>query len=199
MTVRQSWCGVDCRWVKVRSSSAFLTAVPKREEAMTTHILGISAYYHDSAACLLRDGQIIAAAQQERFTRKKHDAGFPDQAIDYCLRQGGISLTDLHSIVFYDKPLVNFERLVETYVAFAPRGVRSLVTAKAIWLKNRLRLHSVLEKTLATLAGVKKSALPALLFGEHSESHAASAFYPSPFRTAAVLCMDGAGEWGTTS
>src|SRR5215475_7786354 len=115
---------------------------------MTTHILGLSAYYHDSAACLLRDGQIIAAAQQERFTRKKHDASFPDQAISYCLRQGGISCTDLNSIVFYDKPLVTFERLLGTYVAFAPRGVRSFVTARPVWLKNRSRLHSVLEKTL---------------------------------------------------
>src|SRR2546427_5269702 len=164
---------------------------------MTTHILGISAYYHDSAACLLRDGKIIAAAQQERFTRKKHDAGFPDRALCYCLREGGISCTDLDAIVFYDKPLVKFERLLETSLAFVPRGVRSFVTAMPVWLKERLRLKSVLEKTLATLAGVKKSALPSILFGEHHESHAASAFYPSPFSTAAVLCMDGAGEWGT--
>ncbi len=166
---------------------------------MTTHILGISAYYHDSAACLLRDGEIIAAAQQERFTRKKHDAGFPDRALCYCLREGGISFTDLHSIVFYDKPLVKFERLLETYLAFAPRGAWSFVTTMPVWRKGRLRLQSVLEKTLAALAGVKKSALPPLLFGEHHESHAASAFYPSPFSTAAVLCMDGAGEWGTMS
>src|SRR5215470_11118623 len=126
---------------------------------MTTHILGISAYYHDGAACLLRDGNIIAAAQQERFTRKKFDAGFPDRALCYCLREGDISLTDLHSIVFYDKPLVKFERLVETYQAFAPRGVWSFVTARPVWLKERVRLKSVLEKALAALAGVKKSAL----------------------------------------
>src|SRR5215831_4840077 len=181
------------------SYPAFLTAIPPREEEMTTHILGISAYYHDSAACLLRDGQIIAAAQQERFTRKKFDAGFPDRALSYCLREGGISVTDLHSIVFYDQPLVKFERLLETYRVFAPRGVRSLMTAIPAWLKDRLHLKSVLEKSLAAIAGVKKSALPPILFGEHHKSHAASAFYPSPFSTAAVLCMDATGECATTS
>lgn len=166
---------------------------------MTTHILGISAYSHDSAACLLRDGKIIAAAQQERFTRKKHDASFPDQALSYCLREGGISISDLHSIVFYDKPLVTFERLLQTYLAFAPRGVQSFVTTMPVWLRERVWLQSVLQKTLAALAGVKKTTLPPILFGEHHASHAASAFYPSPFSTAAVLCMDAAGEWATTS
>src|SRR5437870_6402906 len=166
---------------------------------MTTHILGISAYYYDSAACLLRDGKIIAAAQQERFTRKKHDAGFPDRALCYCLREGGISFTDLHSIVFYDKPLVKFERLLETYLSFAPRGRRSFVAALPVWLKEKLFLKALLSKALAALAGLKTSALPPLLFTEHHEAHAASAFFPSPFRTAAVLCMDGVGEWATTS
>src|SRR2546425_9545333 len=167
---------------------------------MTTHILGISAYYYDSAACLLRDGKIIAAAQQERFTRKKHDAGFPDRALCYCLREGGISFTDLHSIVFYDKPLVKFERLLETYLAFAPRGIRSFVTAMPIWLKEKLFQKQMLKRELLALTdGGVKALLPPLLFGEHHESHAASAFYPSPFDTAAVLCMDGVGEWATTS
>jgi carbamoyltransferase len=167
---------------------------------MTMYILGISAFYHDSAACLLRDGKIIAAAQEERFTRKKHYAGFPSQAVRFCLRSGGISLTDLHSIVFYDKPLVKFERLLETYLAFAPRGIRSFVAAMPVWLKEKLLLKSLLQKELAALsAGLKRSALPPILFAEHHESHAASAFYPAPFETAAILCMDGVGEWATTS
>jgi carbamoyltransferase len=165
-----------------------------------TDILGLSAFYHDSAACLLRDGEIIAAAQEERFTRKKHYAGFPSQSIRYCLREGGISLRDLHYIAFYDKPLVKFERLLETYLAFAPRGLRSFVTAMPIWLKEKLFQKKLLQTELLTLSdGLKKSELPPLLFGEHHESHAASAFYPSPFETAAVLCMDGVGEWATTS
>ena len=165
-----------------------------------TDILGISAFYHDSAACLLRDGEIIAAAQEERFTRKKHYAGFPSQSIRYCLREGGISLRDVRYIAFYDKPLVKFERLLETYLAFAPRGLRSFVTAMPIWLKEKLFQKKLLQTELLTLSdGLKKSELPPLLFGEHHESHAASAFYPSPFETAAVLCMDGVGEWATTS
>jgi carbamoyltransferase len=166
---------------------------------MSTYILGISAYYHDSAACLLQDGKIVAAAQEERFSRKKHDASFPRRAIRYCLRQGGVGLTDLEYIAFYDKPFVKFERLLETYLAFAPGGIRSFAAAMPVWLKEKLFLKSLLHKELAELAGVKKSAVPPLLFGEHHESHAASAFYPSPFTTAAVLCMDGVGEWATTS
>ena len=165
-----------------------------------TDILGISAFYHDSAACLLRDGEIIAAAQEERFTRKKHYAGFPSESIRYCLREGGISLCDLRYIAFYDKPLVKFERLLETYLAFAPRGLRSFVTAMPIWLKEKLFQKQLLQTEFLALSdGLKKSQLPQLLFGEHHESHAASAFYPSPFETAAVLCMDGVGEWATTS
>jgi carbamoyltransferase len=164
------------------------------------HILGISAYYHDSAACLLRDGQIVAAAQEERFTRKKQDAGFPAQAVRYCLREGGISLTDLQCMVFYDKPLVKFERLLETYLAFAPQGRRSFVAAMPVWLKEKFFLKRLLQKEFASLAGhIKQAALPPLLFTEHHEAHAASAFYPSPFDTAAILCMDGVGEWATTS
>ncbi|MGH7229505.1 MAG: carbamoyltransferase family protein, partial [Nitrospiraceae bacterium] len=165
-----------------------------------TYILGISAFYHDSAACLLRDGEIIAAAQEERFTRKKHDARFPSHAVRYCLREGGVSLSDLRHIVFYDKPLVKFERLLETYLAFAPRGMQSFVAAMPIWLKEKLLLKSLLQKELVALAeGASKADLPPILFAEHHESHAASAFYPSPYKTAAVLCMDGVGEWATTS
>jgi carbamoyltransferase len=164
------------------------------------HILGISAFYHDSAACLIGDGEIVAAAQEERFTRKKQDAGFPSYAIRYCLREGGISLSQLRYIAFYDKPLVKFERLLETYLAFAPRGLRSFLAAMPVWMKEKMFLKNLLEKELATIAGaLKKKELPQLLFAEHHESHAASAFYPSPFDTAAVLCMDGVGEWATTS
>jgi len=166
---------------------------------MPIHILGVSAYYHDSAACLTRDGEILAAAQEERFTRKKFDARFPTHAIQYCLREGSISLDDLKYFVFYDKPLIKFERLLETYVAFSPKGIKSFLAAMPVWLKEKLLLKSVLQDELVSLDGVKKSDLPPLLFGEHHESHAASAFYPSPFKSAAVLCMDGVGEWATTS
>lgn len=165
-----------------------------------TDILGISAFYHDSAACLLRNGEIIAAAQEERFTRKKHYAGFPSQSVRYCLREGGVSLNELRYVAFYDKPLVKFERLLETYLAFAPRGIRSFIAAMPVWLKEKLFLKKLLQTELLALTdGLRKAALPQLLFGEHHESHAASAFYPSPFETAAVLCMDGVGEWATTS
>ena len=165
-----------------------------------TAVLGISAFYHDSAACLLRDGHIVAAAQEERFTRKKHDAGFPQHAVRYCLRVAGVALPDLHAIAFYDKPLVKFERLLETYLAFAPRGFRSFLTAMPIWLKEKLLLKKLLQQELVAIEPGRKTAeLPPLLFGEHHESHAASAFYPSPYDQAAVLCMDGVGEWATTS
>jgi carbamoyltransferase len=163
-------------------------------------ILGVSAFYHDSAACLLRDGEIVAAAQEERFTRKKQDAGFPSEAIRYCLREGGISLGDVRYIAFYDKPLIKFERLLETYIAFAPRGLPSFVRAMPVWLKEKLFLKRLLQTDFAALDGGAGSlGLPPFLFGEHHESHAASAFYPSPFDGAAVLCLDGVGEWATTS
>ena len=166
----------------------------------TNLILGISAYYHDSAACLLRQGEIIAAAQQERFSRKKHDASFPDKAVDYCLQEVGAGLEDLKYVVFYDKPLLKFERIVETYLAFAPRGIKSFVTSMPVWLKEKLFLKDLLKNELLKLdSSVRKPDLPPLLFSEHHESHAASAFYPSPFRKAAVLCVDGVGEWATTS
>lgn len=166
---------------------------------MATYILGVSAYYHDSAAALVRDGVIIAAAQEERFTRKKFDARFPANAIKYCLQEGKIGLRDLRYIVFYDKPLVKFERLLETYVAFSPKGIKSFLAAMPVWLKEKLLLKTLLQNELVSLDGVEKTKLPPLLFGEHHESHAASAFYPSPFESAAVLCMDGVGEWATTS
>ncbi len=164
------------------------------------NILGVSAYYHDSAACLIQDGHVAAAAQEERFTRKKFDARFPAEAIRYCLREGGISLADLKYFVFYDKPLIKFERLLETYVAFAPRGIKSFLAAMPVWLKEKMLLKTVIQEELIGLDGIKlKADLPQVLFGEHHESHAASAFYPSPFKSAAVLCMDGVGEWATTS
>jgi carbamoyltransferase len=165
-----------------------------------SNILGVSAYYHDSAACLLRDGEIVAAAQEERFTRKKFDARFPTHAIQYCLREGRISLSDLKYFVFYDKPLIKFERLLETYVAFSPKGIKSFLAAMPVWLKEKMLLKTVIQDELVSLDGIKaKGDLSPVLFGEHHESHAASAFYPSPFKSAAVLCMDGVGEWATTS
>ena len=166
---------------------------------MDTTILGISAYYHDSAAALLRDGEIIAAAQEERFSRKKHDARFPKNAIQYCLDEAGISMSDVTEVVFYDKPLVKFERLLETYLSYAPKGFRSFIAAMPIWLKEKLYLKSTLKTELAILGGLKKTELPDLLFTEHHQSHAASAFFPSPFEKAAVMCLDGVGEWSTTT
>ena len=164
------------------------------------NILGISAYYHDSAAALIRDGEIIAAAQEERFSRKKHDARFPKNAIAYCLKEAKIDLQEVDRIVFYDKPLVKFERLLETYLAYAPHGFRSFLTAMPIWLKEKLYLKTMLKRELAEMANCKTSKLkPSLLFTEHHQSHAASAFFPSPFQKAAVLCLDGVGEWATTS
>ncbi|EAW39089.1 carbamoyltransferase [Lyngbya sp. PCC 8106] len=163
------------------------------------HILGISAYYHDSAAALVRDGEIIAAAQEERFSRKKHDSRFPEHAIRYCLQQANITLFDIDHIVFYDKPLVKFERLLETYLSYAPNGFRSFIMAMPVWLKEKLYLKTVLKKEFSNLLGVKRAKLPKLMFSEHHQSHAASAYFPSPFEKAAVLCLDGVGEWATTT
>ena len=162
-------------------------------------ILGISAYYHDSAAAVVCDGKIIAAAQEERFSRKKHDASFPAEAINYCLEAAGMRLQDIDEVVFYDKPLVKFERLLETYLSYAPRGLRSFIAAMPVWLKEKLYLKSTLKRELSELAGLDAADLPELLFTEHHQSHAASAFYPSPFERAAVLCLDGVGEWATTT
>jgi carbamoyltransferase len=166
----------------------------------TVHILGISAFYHDSAACLIRNGEIIAAAQEERFTRIKHDRGFPAHAVRYCLAAGDLKLADLRYIVFYDKPLVKFERIIETYLAYAPKGLRSFITAMPVWMKEKLFLRTLLRKELlAAVSDTSARELPVFLFSEHHESHAASAFYPSPFEEAAILCLDGVGEWATTS
>ncbi len=164
------------------------------------NILGISSYYHDSAACLVRDGVIVGAAQEERFTRKKHDPGFPHRAIEYCLHAGGVKFKDVDRLVFYDKPLIKFERLLETYLAFAPTGLSSFLAAMPVWMKEKLLLKSLLkEEFLKHGEGMTKGQLPQLLFAEHHESHAASAFFPSPYESAVVLCMDGVGEWATTS
>ncbi len=163
------------------------------------YILGISAFYHDSAACLVRDGEIVAAAQEERFTRKKHDAGFPHKAIQYCLNHAGISANQIENIVFYEKPLLKFERLLETYLAFAPKGFKSFSKAMPIWIKDKLFQKSNLVKELASSLDKNINWTERLLFSEHHLSHAASAYYPSPFESAAVLTLDGVGEWTTTS
>ncbi|MBZ0198757.1 MAG: carbamoyltransferase [Ignavibacteriaceae bacterium] len=155
------------------------------------YILGISAFYHDSAAALIKDGKIIAAAQEERFTRKKHDHNFPTQAIKYCLDEAGISGAMLDFVAFYDKPFLKFERLLETYLAYAPIGIKSFIKAMPLWIKEKLWMKEFIKKELE-FEGV-------ILFPEHHESHAASAFFPSPFNEAAILTMDGVGEWTTTS
>ncbi|MCH6591406.1 MAG: hypothetical protein IH806_13040, partial [Proteobacteria bacterium] len=161
-------------------------------------VLGLSAFYHDSAAALVRDGAILAAAQQERFSRRKHDSGFPGDAAAYCLDEAGITLDDVDYIGFYDKPLLTFNRLLETYLAFAPAGLPSFVKSIPVWVKEKILQKSLLVKGLNGLgrgtADEKK-----MLFGFHHHSHAASAFYPSPFDEAAVLVMDAVGEWATTS
>lgn len=162
-------------------------------------VLGISAYYHDSAACLVVDGEIVAAAQEERFTRKKHDSGFPVCAIQYCLSEARVSSTEIDYVVFYDKPFLKFERLLETYLAFAPNGFWSFATSLPVWLKDKLFQKSVITKALKELWGEGVDWPERLLFSEHHLSHAASAFFPSPFEEAAVLTMDGVGEWTTTS
>lgn len=161
-------------------------------------VLGISAFYHDSAAALIEDGGIVAAAQEERFTRKKHDAAFPDNAVEYCLSAAGASLDNIDYVCFYDKPLLKFERLLETYLAFAPRGFSSFRMAMPLWLREKLFLKDLLVKSLHTFSS-RKFNEEQLLFSEHHLSHAASAFFPSPFEEAAVLTMDGVGEWATTS
>ena len=163
------------------------------------YILGISAFYHDSAACLIENGEIIAAAQEERFTRKKHDAGFPHNAILYCLEEAGITANKIDNVVFYEKPFVKFERLLETYLAFAPKGFKSFIKAMPIWIKDKLFQKSSLIKYLQSTLGEEVNWRERLLFSEHHLSHAASAYYPSPFESAAVLTLDGVGEWTTTS
>ncbi len=161
-------------------------------------LLGLSAFYHDSAAALIEDGRIVAAAQEERFTRKRHDAGFPAEAIRYCLEAGNVTLDDVDHVVFFEKPLIKFERLLETYLANAPRGFASFRMAIPVWIKEKLFQKPNLEKALSAFAPSGKAA-GKLLFAEHHQSHAASAFFPSPFEEAVVLTMDGVGEWATTS
>lgn len=155
------------------------------------YVLGISAYYHDSAACLLKDGEIIAAAQEERFSRKKHDHAFPRGAIDYCVKQGGIDASELDYVAFYDKPFIKFERILETYLAYAPFGIRSFIMAIPLWIRQKLWMPDLIENDLHYKGKI--------LFPEHHESHAASAFFPSPFERAAFLTIDGVGEWSTSS
>lgn len=161
-------------------------------------ILGISAFYHDSAAALIQDGQIIAAAQEERFTRKKHDPSFPANAVKFCLEQSGMSLKELDAVVFYDKPLLKFERLLETYYAFSPKGFRSFAQAMPVWIKEKVALKKLLSDEFKKL-GLENPESIKMLFPEHHLSHSASAFYPSPFQDAAILTIDGVGEWATAS
>ena len=158
---------------------------------MASIVLGISAFYHDAAACLLRDGRIVAAAQEERFTRRKHDEGFPSHAVAYCLKEAGIGIDAVDAIGFYEKPLVKFERLLESYLASAPRGLRSYLMSMPVWLGRKLWMADEIQRELGTDRQI--------LFGDHHESHAASAFYPSPFEEAAVVTIDGVGEWTTSS
>ena len=155
------------------------------------YILGISAFYHDSAACIVKDGEIIAAAQEERFTRKKHDHNFPQKAIEYCLKEAGIKASQLDLVAFYDKPFLKFERLLETYLTYAPVGFKSFIKAIPLWIKEKLWMKEMIKDKLGYEGKV--------IFPEHHESHAASAFYPSPFQKAAIITMDGVGEWTTTS
>src|SRR5512145_177398 len=157
-----------------------------------TAILGVSAFYHDSAAALVIDGRIVAAAQEERFTRKKHDHNFPVNAIDYCLNEAVLEPGQLDYVGFYDKPFLKFERLLETYLAYAPAGFRSFLLAMPLWLKQKLHLPREMSK------GLKGAYRKRYVFTEHHESHAASAFFPSPFEEAAILTLDGVGEWATT-
>jgi carbamoyltransferase len=160
-------------------------------------ILGLSAYYHDSAAAVVIDGQVVAAAQEEWFSRVKHDAAFPVQAVQWALTYTGLDLQDLDAIAFYDKPFLKFERLLETYYGFAPRGIASFVRAMPVWVKEKLFLKRMLRDELRAL--FPGQPVPKLLFPEHHLSHAASAFYPSPFAEAAILTIDGVGEWATAS
>lgn len=163
------------------------------------YILGLSAFYHDSAACLLKDGVIVAAAQEERFTRKKHDPNFPANAVGYCLREAKIAGSEIDMVVFYEKPFIKFERLLETYLAFAPRGFKSFLSAIPVWIKEKVFQKTILVKELDKALDKSINWRERLLFSEHHLSHAASAFYPSPFENAAVLTLDGVGEWTTTS
>ena len=162
-------------------------------------ILGISAFYHDSAASLIKNGEIVAAAQEERFTRKKHDSSFPKNAIEYCLKEANINANEISHVIFYEKPFLKFERLLETYLAFAPKGFKSFAMAMPLWIKDKLFQKSQLIKDLINILGEETNWHDRILFSEHHLSHAASAFYPSPFEKAAILTIDGVGEWTTSS
>ena len=155
------------------------------------YILGISAFYHDSSACLVKDGEIVAAAQEERFTRKKHDHAFPSNAIQYCLKELGIDSTELDVVTFYEKPFLKFERILETYLAFAPIGIKSFLKAMPLWIKKKIWIKELIKNELDYVGNI--------VFPEHHESHAASAFFPSPFQEAAFITLDGVGEWSTSS
>ena len=163
----------------------------EEEEHLFMNILGISAFYHDSAACLVHDGKIAAAVQEERFTRKKHDHSFPINAIKFCLQYDGLSVNDIDYVTFYDKPFQKFERILETYLSYAPVGFRSFIKAIPLWIKQKIWMKELIKKELGYRGKV--------IFTEHHESHAAAAFFPSPFQEAAFLTMDGVGEWATTS
>ena len=175
----------------------------KKIQSKNKIILGISCFYHDSAASLTINGEIISAVQEERFSRKKHDSGFPVLSIKYILKENNITINDIDLVVYYEKPLLTFERLLETYIAIAPRGIRSFISAMQVWIKEKLFLKSYLKRLLKDLqeedSNGTNEKFPELLFSEHHQSHAAAAFYPSPFKNAAILCMDGVGEWATTS
>src|ERR1019366_3426812 len=178
--------------MRIRESRVYnLESSNKGTETKIVHILGISAFYHDSAAALVRDGRIIAAAQEERFTRVKHDSGFPGLAVNYCLKAANITAAELDAVVFYEKPLLKAERLIETYLATAPKGLRSFSVGMPTWLAEKSRISSTIRKKLG------KDFRGPLLFTGHHQSHAASAFYPSPFEEAAILTVDGVGEWST--
>src|SRR6516162_2459059 len=165
----------------------------RRKRCRLTAILGISAFYHDSAAALVVDGEVLAAVQEERFTREKYDANFPVHAIAYCLQEGGLTPDQLSNVAFYDKPLTKFERLLETYLAYAPSGFRSFCKAMPLWLKRKLYMRRLIRK------GIKGGDKVPLVFLDHHESHAASAFFPSPFDKAAIMTLDGVGEWSTAA
>jgi len=172
----------------MKSAPDAIAPAPKER----VNILGISAFYHDSAACLVQDGRIVAAAQEERFTRKKHDASFPRQAVDYCLREGGIDMKDIDYVAFYEKPFIKFDRILHSYLAYAPAGLKSFLKAIPLWIKDKIWMKSLIAQELGAYEGK-------IIFPEHHESHAASAFFPSPYQDAAFLTVDGVGEWTTTS
>src|SRR2546422_600957 len=183
---RSNW--LDALFVEqMNSGSEMRNSSP----AAQVNILGLSAFYHDSAACLVRDGRIMAAAQEERFTRKKHDAGFPKFAVEYCLREGKIGIQQVNYVAFYEKPFLKFDRLLHSYLAYAPTGLRSFLKAIPLWIKEKIWMKELIKKEL-TFEGK-------IIFPEHHESHAASAFFPSPYQEAAFLTVDGVGEWTTTS